>query len=112
MPLMRVIVVYESSAVVGLNSVFDVIEDVNVYSGMTIKVEGIVFTMVKNNSVHIAFKELVRETYQNFKVFNTEIKESVDVSKAQAIRREIFLYKNNSTVVGKAYEDLANELLS
>lgn len=101
----------ESSAVVGLNSIFDVIEDVNVYSGAAIKVEGIVFTMVKNNSVHTAFKELVRETYLNFKVFNTEIKESVDVSKAQAIRREMFVYKSNSTV-GKAYEELANELLS
>ncbi|PWK22402.1 chromosome partitioning protein [Arcicella aurantiaca] len=101
----------EATAVVGLNSIFNVIEDVKLYGGNNLAVEGILFTMVEKNSVHDSYKEFVREEYSSFRIFESEIKKSVDVSKAQALAEQFYVYKGKSQV-GIAYEDVAKEILS
>lgn len=101
----------EATAVVGLNSIFNVIEDVKLYGGNNLVVEGILFTMVEKNSVHDSYKEFVREEYSNFRIFESEIKKSVDVSKAQALAEQFYIYKGKSQV-GVSYEEVAKEILS
>lgn len=101
----------ESSAVVGLDTIFKVIRDIGKYSGKNVAVEGILFTMVEKNMVHEGFKKFVRETYANVKVFNTEIKKNVDVSKAQAMKEQLFNFKSKS-IVAIAYNELIDEILN
>jgi chromosome partitioning protein len=101
----------EATAVVGLNSIFNIIEDVKLYGGNNLVVEGILFTMVEKKSVHDSYKEFVREEYSSFRIFESEIKKSVDVSKAQALAEQFYVYKGKSQV-GIAYEDVAKEILS
>jgi chromosome partitioning protein len=101
----------ESSAVVGLDTIFKVINDIGKYSGRNVAVEGILFTMVEKNMVHDGFKKFVRDTYANVKVFNTEIKKNVDVSKAQAMKEQLFNFKSKS-VVAIAYDELIDEILN
>jgi chromosome partitioning protein len=101
----------ESSAVVGLDTIFKVINDIGKYSGRNVAVEGILFTMVEKNIVHEGFKKFVRTTYANVKVFNTEIKKNVDVSKAQAMKEQLFNFKSKS-VVAIAYDELIDEILN
>ena len=101
----------EATAVVGLNSIFSVIEDVKLYGGNNLVVEGILFTMVEKNSVHDSYKEFVREEYSNFRIFKSEIKKSVDVSKSQALAEQFYIYKGKSHV-GVSYGEVAKEILS
>jgi chromosome partitioning protein len=101
----------ESSAVVGLDTIFKVINDIGKYSGRNVAVEGILFTMVEKNMVHDGFKKFVRDTYANVKVFKTEIKKNVDVSKAQAMKEQLFNFKSKS-VVAIAYDELIDEILN
>jgi len=45
------------------------------------------------------------------KVFETEIKKNVDVSKAQAMKEQLFKFKSKS-VVAMAYDELIDEILN
>jgi chromosome partitioning protein len=100
----------EATAVAGLNSIFDLINKINLYGGK-LSVEGILFTLVENNTVHQGHKAAVRSGYSNFYIFKSEIKKSIDVAKVQAVGVQFFDFKNKS-VVGSAYEAVAQEILA
>lgn len=101
----------EMNAVNGLNSLFGVIYETQIFSNPTLHIEGILFTIVEKNTVHTSMKEAVRENYQSVNIFDTEIKKGIEIKKAQALKAPIFDFDKNSAAA-KSYDELALELLN
>lgn len=101
----------EASSMKGLDSLLNRISEVQEHINRDLTIEGIVFTMVKKNSVHDIFKENVKGKMNGtIKVFDAEIKHLVDIQKAQALQvtlGELGL----STEAYKCYKNLAEEYL-
>lgn len=98
----------EISAVKGLNSLLDRIYEIRTNLNPTLEIDGIVFTMVKKNSVHDGVKEHVRQSMTNFRVFKTEIKHLVDFQKSQIEQITISKFAENSEAA-KLYADFSEE---
>jgi chromosome partitioning protein len=76
-----------------------------------LQVDGIIFTMVRKNTVHDGIKETVREIFPNIKVFKNEIKHLIAFQKAQIEQVSIMAFDKDSEAA-KCYEDFCNEYLS
>lgn len=98
----------EISAVKGLNSLLDRIYEIRTNLNPTLEIDGIVFTMVKKNSVHDGVKEHVRQSMTNFRVFKTEIKHLVDFQKSQIEQITISKFAENSEAA-KLYAEFSTE---
>jgi chromosome partitioning protein len=81
----------EMNAVNGLNSLFGVIYETQIFSNPTLHIEGILFTIVEKNTVHTSMKEAVRENYQSVNIFDTEIKKGIEIKKAQALKHQFLI---------------------
>ncbi|RDB02520.1 ParA family protein [Runella aurantiaca] len=99
----------EMSAVKGLNSLLQRVMEVKTNLNSELKVDGIVFTMVKKNSVHDGIKENVKENVP-IRVFRTEIKHLVDFQKSQILQRPIAKFADNSEAA-KNYRDFCDEFI-
>lgn len=98
----------EASGVAGLVSLFSVVDDIVQLSNPNLKIEGILFTMVEKQSVHTLYKESVRDSYKGIKIFDTEIKKTVEIKKAQALQE--FLFSEKESVVMLSFLQLVNEI--
>lgn len=101
----------EISAVKGLNTLLDRIYEIRTNLNPTLEIDGIVFTMVKKNSVHDGVKQHVRESMTNFRVFETEIKHLVDFQKAQIEQQSISKFAENSEAA-KLYANFCDEFIN
>lgn len=101
----------EISSVKGLNTLLDRVQEIQTNLNPHLQIDGIVFTMVKRNSVHEGVKEHVREAMGNFRVFETEIKHLVDFQKAQVEQKMILNYAENSEAA-QLYTDFCEEFIS
>lgn len=99
----------EMSAVKGLNSLLQRVMEVKTNLNAELVVDGIVFTMVKKNSVHEGIKENVKSSVP-FRVFNTEIKHLVDFQKSQILQSPIAKFSDNSEAA-KNYRDFCDEFI-
>ncbi len=98
----------EISAVKGLNTLLDRIYEIRTNLNPALEIDGIVFTMVKKNSVHDGVKEHVRQSMTNFRVFKTEIKHLVDFQKSQIEQVTISKFAENSEAA-KLYSEFSTE---
>lgn len=99
----------EMSAVKGLNSLLQRVMEVKTNLNSDLMVDGIVFTMVKKNSVHDGIKENVKNSVP-FKVFKTEIKHLVDFQKSQVVQSPIAQFADTSEAA-KNYRDFCEEFI-
>lgn len=100
----------EMSSVKGLNTLLDRVQEIQTNLNPHLQIDGIVFTMVKRNSVHEGVKEHVREAMSNFRVFDTEIKHLVDFQKAQVEQKMISNFAEKSEAA-KLYTDFCEEFI-
>lgn len=101
----------EISSVKGLNTLLDRIQEIQTSLNPHLQIDGLVFTMVKRNSVHEGVKEHVREAMSNFRVFETEIKHLVDFQKAQVEQKMISNFAENSEAA-RLYTDFCQEFIN
>jgi chromosome partitioning protein len=99
----------ESSSLKGLNSLLNRISEVKTHTNRDLTLDGIVFTMVKKNTVHDGFKEALRANMgSDFRVFNTEIRHLIDFQKSQALQATLGTL-NASSEAYKCYKDFCDE---
>ncbi len=85
----------EMAAMKGVNSLLEKIHEIKKNLNPMLEIDGLVFTMVKKNSVHDGIKEAVRHNLP-LRIFNTEIKHLVDFQKAQVAGNTISKFANHS----------------
>ncbi len=100
----------EMSAVKGLNSIWGKIMEVRHDLNASLQIDGIVFTMVKRNTVHDGIKTHVKEQIKNINIFNSEIKHLIDFQKSQIAQNSIANFAQDSDAA-KCYEDFCNEYI-
>ncbi len=102
----------ESSSMKGLNSLLNRISEVKTHTNRDLTLDGIVFTMVKKNTVHDGFKEAVRTNVgTELRVFNTEIRHLIDFQKSQALQATLGSL-NSSSEAYKCYKDFCDEYIT
>jgi chromosome partitioning protein len=101
----------EMSAVKGLNSIWGKIMEVRRDLNAALQIDGIVFTMVKRNTVHDGIKNYVKAEVSNVKIFEAEIKHLIDFQKSQIAQNSISKYANNSEAA-KCYWEFCNEYIT
>jgi chromosome partitioning protein len=101
----------EMSSVKGLNTLLDRVQEIQTNLNPHLQIDGIVFTMVKRNTVHEGVKEHVRVAMSNFRVFQTEIKHLVDFQKAQVEQKLISSFAESSEAA-RLYTDFCEEFIS
>lgn len=101
----------EMSALKGLNTLLERISEARQIFNPSLQVDGIIFTMVRKNTVHDGIKGTVREIFPNIKVFKNEIKHLIAFQKAQIEQISIMAFDKDSEAA-KCYEDFCNEYLS
>ena len=101
----------EMSALKGLNTLLERISEARQIFNPSLQVDGIIFTMVRKNTVHDGIKETVREIFPNINVFKNEIKHLIAFQKAQIEQVSIMAFDKDSEAA-KCYEDFCNEYLS
>lgn len=101
----------EMSALKGLNTLLERISEARQIFNPSLQVDGIIFTMVRKNTVHDGIKETVREIFPNIKVFKHEIKHLIAFQKAQIEQISIMAFDKDSEAA-KCYEDFCTEYLS
>jgi chromosome partitioning protein len=100
----------EMSAVKGLNSIWGKIREVRRDLNASLQIDGIVFTLVKKNSVHDGIKSQVKEEMINVKIFDAEIKHLVDFQKSQIAQNSISRFSKNSAAA-KSYSGFCDEYI-
>jgi chromosome partitioning protein len=101
----------ESSSLKGLNSLLNRISEVKRHTNRDLMLDGIVFTMVKKNTVHDGFKDAVRSSIgSEFRVFDTEIRHLIDFQKSQALQATLGTLSSNSEAY-KCYKDFCDEYI-
>lgn len=100
----------EQLAYKGLVVLLERISEVRALLNPSLELDGIVFTMVKNNSIHREYKELIRQQFSNLKVFKSEIKHLIDFQKAMVDRLTISAFNKHSEAA-TSYENLGEEYL-
>lgn len=101
----------EASAFHGVDNLFKRIKQVQSFSNPSLRVKGIVFTMVLNQNVHKALMEQIREKYSYFNVFETLIDSSKFIRESQVLQQDLYTY-NAKSVSWEQYANLAKELIS
>lgn len=101
----------EMSAVKGLNSIWGKIMEVRSDLNAALQIDGIVFTMVKRNTVHDGIKAHVKEEVSNIKIFNSEIKHLIDFQKSQIAQNTISKFSQESEA-NKCYKDFCDEYIA
>lgn len=102
----------ESSSLKGLNSLLNRISEVKEHTNRDLVLDGIVFTMVRKNSVHDGFKEAIRSSMSvDFRVFDTEIRHLVDFQKSQALQATLGSL-NASSEAYRCYKDFCDEYIA
>lgn len=101
----------EMSAVKGLNSIWGKIMEVRHDLNASLQIDGVVFTMVKKNSVHDGIKAYVKEEVKNIKIFNAEIRHLIDFQKSQIAQSAISKFSGNSDAA-KCYWDFCDEYIA
>jgi chromosome partitioning protein len=100
----------EQLAYKGLVVLLERIAEVRALLNPSLELDGIVFTMVKNNSIHREYKELIRQQFSNLKVFDSEIKHLIDFQKAMVEHLTISAFSKNSEAAN-SYQNLGEEYL-
>ncbi|WP_435357966.1 AAA family ATPase [Emticicia sp. SJ17W-69] len=101
----------EMSAVKGLNSIWGKISEVRRDLNATLVIDGIVFTMVKRNTVHDGIKSHVKEEVANVKIFESEIKHLIDFQKSQIAQNAIAKFAEGSEAA-KCYKEFCDEYIA
>lgn len=101
----------EMSAVKGLNSIWGKIMEVRHDLNASLQIDGVVFTMVKKNSVHDGIKAYVKEEVKNINIFDSEIKHLIDFQKSQIAQSSISKFSQNSDAA-KCYSEFCEEYIS
>ncbi len=102
----------EISAIKGLDKILSTIEKVQEEINEDLKIEGIVFTLVKKRLVvHQSNMDYIKESLPGFNIFETMIRENVALTEAQSAQTDIFSYDKNSHGA-MDYMNLAEEILS
>jgi chromosome partitioning protein len=100
----------EASAFHGVDNLFKRIKQVQTYSNSSLRVKGIVFTMVLNQNVHKALMEQIKEKYGHFSVCKTIIENSKYVRESQVMQNDLHTY-NPKSLPWEQYNNLASEIL-
>ncbi|TDB67566.1 ParA family protein [Arundinibacter roseus] len=101
----------EASAMKGVSNLFDRIFQVRDRINYTLKVEGVLLTMVdKRLKVHRDMIEYIKQTLADFRIFETDIRNNVAVKESQIAQQDIFTYAPQSNAA-EDYMKLANELI-
>ncbi|PWK20044.1 chromosome partitioning protein [Arcicella aurantiaca] len=101
----------EMSAVKGLNSIWGKIMEVRKDLNASLQIDGVVFTMVKKNTVHDGIKNYVKEEVKNIKIFDAEIKHLIDFQKSQIAQNSISKFSQDSEAA-KCYWEFCDEYIS
>lgn len=101
----------EMSAVKGLNSIWGKIMEVRKDLNAALQIDGVVFTMVKKNTVHDGIKNYVKEEVKNIKIFDAEIKHLIDFQKSQIAQNSISKFSHDSEAA-KCYWEFCDEYIS
>lgn len=99
----------EISAVKGVDSLLRRFMEVKENLNPELVIDGIVFTMVKKNSVHDGIKESVKQSVP-CQIFKTQIKHLVDFQKSQIMQMPINSFASQSEAA-KNYADFCNEYI-
>lgn len=101
----------EASSMKGLNNLFERINQVRDDINYGLTVEGIVLTLVdKRLNVHKDVIEYIRQKLGNFRIFQTQIRQNVDLKESQLSQQDVFTYRAASNGAAD-YRQLALELL-
>lgn len=95
----------------GLDNILSEINQVKKYDitkSIDLKVLGIIFTRYKNN---VIIKDIIDSAKASYDVFNTVIRENVDIPESQASQQSIFEYNKNSAGA-EDYKKLFSEIVS
>lgn len=101
----------EMSALKGLNTLVERISEARQIFNPALQIDGIVFTMVRKNTVHDGIKETVREIFPHVKVYKNEIKHLIAFQKAQIEQIPIVTFDKDSDAA-RCYADFCEEYLS
>lgn len=101
----------EMSALKGLNTLLERVSEARQIFNPALQVDGIIFTMVRSNTVHSGIKDLVREEFSNVRIFNNEIKHLIAFQKAQIEQIPIRKYDKDSEAA-RCYEAFCEEYLT
>jgi len=102
----------ETSAVKGINNLFELISEIRQFFNERLTVEGIVLTRVDRRLVlHKEIIQSVRQDLSDFTVYDTEIRLNAALKESQYAQRDIFSYSNNSTGAVD-YQKLAQEFVA
>jgi chromosome partitioning protein len=101
----------EASSMKGLNNLFERITQVRDDINYGLTVEGIVLTLVdKRLNVHRDAIDHLRRTLGNLRIFNTQIRQNVDLKESQLSQQDVFTYRSASNGATD-YRNLALELM-
>jgi len=100
----------EASAMKGVSNLFDRIFQVRDRINYTLKVEGVLLTMVDRRlKVHRDMIDYIKQTLVDFRIFDSEIRNNVAVKESQIAQQDIFTYAPQSNAA-EDYMKLAIEL--
>ena len=97
----------------GISQLNDIVEGIKKYNNPGVKIRGILITRYNPRTIiNQDIKELTESLAEHIQapIFDTYIRNSVVVEEAQANKKDIFTYKENSTV-SEDYRDFVDEFL-
>jgi chromosome partitioning protein len=101
----------ESSALKGLNNLFERIFQVRDRINYELTIEGIILTMVDRRlKIHKDMIDYVASSLSNFRIFKSEIRNNVAIKESQLAQQDIFEYADKSNGATD-YMSLAEEIL-
>ncbi|GAB3901387.1 ParA family protein [Spirosoma agri] len=102
----------ETSAVKGVNNLFELIEEIRQFFNERLAIDGILMTRVDRRLLlHKEIIQSVRKDLAAFTVFTTEIRLNAALKESQYAQEDIFRY-NNSSPGAQDYKQLAAEYLA
>jgi chromosome partitioning protein len=101
----------EMSAVKGLNSIWGKIMEIRRDLNAALQIDGVVFTMVKKNTVHDGIKVYVKDEIKNIKIFDAEIRHLIDFQKSQIAQNSISKFSQDSEAA-KCYSEFCDEYIT
>lgn len=101
----------EASAFHGVDNLFKRIKQVQTFSNPSLRVRGIVFTMVLNQNVHKGLIDQIREKYSFFNVYKSVIESSKYIRESQVMQQDLHTY-NAKSPSWEQYNNLATEIMT
>ena len=102
----------KTSAVKGVNNLFELIEEIRQFFNERLTIDGIVLTRVDRRLVlHKEIIQTVRQDLSTFTAFNTEIRLNAAIKESQYAQIDIFRY-NSASTGALDYKQLASEYLT